>query len=77
MSDNEVKAHLFSTIRNSFVVLCSAATVTILFYLSNSWHSLWALLLLFGLSKLRTGKAAEIEAEAEREAAARADRVSD
>lgn len=73
MHDNEVKALLISTARNCVVVVVAAGTVVGLYALSHSWHALWGLLILAGLGSVKTGKAAEIEAQAELEAARRED----
>ena len=46
MNDNELKARLLITVRDCVVLLGTAATIVALFYMSRSWHSLWAMLLL-------------------------------
>ncbi len=73
MHDNEVKALLISSVRNGLVVVCAGGTVVGLYALSHSWHALWGLLILVAITSVKTGKAAEIEAQAELEAARRGD----
>ena len=43
----------FILVRNLALIAATAWTVVNLFHLSGSWHSLWALLMLMGLSTAR------------------------
>ena len=54
MTDNEYKYARLVAFKNIVIVLATAGLIAGLFYFSRSWHSLWAFVLLAGMSSIST-----------------------